>query len=226
MSALWMLALILLQNPAGATDTLTYKVHHEHAIGGCEGTLTFWAEGVRYETMENNHSRNWAYADVKYFEIVSEGKIEIHTYESYGVSRLGRDRDFDFRLLGGELGDDLYQLLVRKSPRAVVTHVVFPSTEVVQEIPVRHRHRLGGCQGTLTIATDKIIYRADRNEDSRIWRLEDIQSFASSDPFSLRLSSAFETFTFDLKVPLEQRSHDLLWKAVYAPGIQTYRPPQ
>ena len=226
MSVLWMLALFLLQNPTVAADTLIYKVRHEHAIGGCEGILTFAPEGVRYETKEKNHSRNWAYPDVKYFEIVSEQEIEVHTYESQGVSRLGRDRDFDFRLLDGRLGDDLYQLLVNKSPRAVVTHVVFPGTEIVQDIPVRHRHRLGGCQGTLTIATDKIIYRTDRKEDSRIWRLEDIQSFASSDPFSLRLSSSFETFNFDLKLPLEQKASELLWKAVYAPGIQTYRSPQ
>ncbi len=75
----------------------------------------------------------------------------------------------------------------------------------------------------MTIATDKIIYRAEQKEDSRIWRLEDIQSFASSDPFSLRLSSAFETFNFDLKLPLEQKAYDLLWKAVYTPSIQTYK---
>lgn len=223
MSAVWMLALFLLQNPSVAVDTLTYKVRHEHAIGSCEGALTFSPVGVRYETKEKNHSRNWAYPDVKYFEIVSEQQIEIHTYESQGVSRLRQDRDFDFRLLEGQAGNDLYQLLVNKSPRAVITHVVYNSTEIVQEIPVRHRHRLGGCQGTLTIATDKIIYRADRKEDSRIWRLEDIESFASSEPSSLRLSSAFETFTFDLKLPLEQKAYDLLWKAVYAPGIQTYR---
>lgn len=226
MSAIWMLALFLLQNPPVAAGTLTYKVRHEHTIGACEGTLTFSPEGLRYETKEKNHSRNWAYPDVKYFEIVSAREIEIHTYESQGVSRLGRDRDFGFRLLEGQLGNDLYQWLVNKSPRAVITHVVYNSTDIVQEIPVRHGHRLGGCQGTLTIATDKIIYRAERKEDSRIWRLEDIQSFASSDLFSLRLSSAFETFTFDLKLPLEERSYNLLWKAVYAPGIQTYRLPR
>jgi hypothetical protein len=53
--------------------------------------------------------------------------------------------------------------------------------------------------------------------------LEDIESFASSDKFSLRLSSRFETFTFDLKLPLEQRAYDVLWQAVYTPGVQTYR---
>ena len=222
MSAVLLLTLVLFQNAAPTKEPLTFNVRHQHTIGACEGTLTFSEDGVRYETKEKNHSRKWSYPDVKYFEIVSEREIEIHSYESQGVARLGLDRDYDFRLTAGNITDDLYQILVQKSPRAVVTHVVFHGTEIVQEIPVRHRHRIGGCAGTLTIAADKIIYRAGQKEDSRIWRLEDIQSFASSDPFSLRLSSAFETFNFDLKLPLEQKAYDLLWNFVYAPKIQTY----
>jgi hypothetical protein len=212
MSAVLIVALFLFQNAEPTKEPVSFKVRHEHTLGACEGTLTFSPDGVRYETKEKNHSRKWSYPDVKYFEIISEREIEIRTYESQGVARLGRDRDYDFRLTAGALTDDLYQTLVQHSPRAVVTHVVFHGTEIVQEIPVRHRHRIGGCAGTLTIATDKVIYRAEQKEDSRIWRLEDIQSFASSDPFSLRLSSAFETFTFDLKLPLEQNSYDLLWR--------------
>src|SRR5207248_439894 len=113
----------------------------------------------------------WSYPDVKFFEILSTQEIEIHTYESQSLTRLAQDRDYKFALTAGEIGDGLYELLVGKSPRAVVTHVVFHGTEVVQDIPVRHRHVIGGCQGMLTIATDKIIFRADRKEDSRIWRL-------------------------------------------------------
>ena len=94
--------------------------------------------------------------------------------------------------------------------------------EVVQEIPVRQRHNIGGCQGKLTIAADKIIYRTDHKDDSRIWLLRDIESFASSDPFVLRISTAFETFNFDLKVPLEDMAYDHIWKAVYSPAIQSY----
>jgi hypothetical protein len=223
MSSVLILALLFFQNAAPTKEPLTFRVRHEHVIGGCEGTLTFSDEGIRYETKEKNHSRKWSYPDVKYFEIVSDREVMFHSYESQGVTRLGRDRDYDFHLTEGALTDDLYQVLVQHSPRAVVTHVVFHGTEIVQEIPVRHRHHIGGCAGTLTIATDKIIYRAEQKEDSRIWRLEDIQSFASSDPFSLRLSSAFETFNFDLKLPLEQKSYDLLWQFVYAPKVQTYR---
>ncbi len=217
-----LLALLLMQTPAALDLSLT--VRHSHAIGSCDGTLFFSQDGVRFETKEKNHSRRWSYPDVKYFEILSTREIEIHTFESQGITRLAQDRDYKFTLAAGEIDDNLYQLLVRRSPRAVVTHVVFRGTEVVAEIPVRHRHVIGGCQGTLTIATDKIIFRAGRKEDSRIWRLEDIRSFASSDKFSLRLSSAFETFAFDLKLPLERQAYDLLWRSVYTPGVHSDKP--
>jgi hypothetical protein len=215
-----LLALFFLQSSVPGPS---FQVRHKQGFGKSEGTLSFTEDGVRYETKEKEHIRRWTYPDVKYFEIVSTHEVEIHTYETQGLANFATDRDYQFQLLAGEIDDSLYQLLVRKSPRAVVTHVVFHGTEVVQEIPVRHRHRFGGCQGTLTIATDKIIFRADHKEDSRIWRLEDIDSFASSDKFSLRLSSRFETFTFDLKLPLEQKAYDVIWQAVYAPSVPTYR---
>jgi hypothetical protein len=209
-----------MQNPA---TPVQFQVRHSHSIGACEGTLTFTESGVRYDTKEKGHSGQWTYPDVKYFEIVSTHELEIHTYEDSGLTRLAVDRDYQFRLLRGEIDDALYQLLVRKSPRAVVTHVVFHGTEVVQEIPVRHRHRLGGCQGTLTIATDKIIFNSTEKNDSRIWRLSDIESFASADKFSLRLASRFETFTFDLKLPLEDKAYNVIWQAVYVPAVPGYR---
>jgi hypothetical protein len=213
---------LLFQNPV-QTEQFSFRVRHDHAIGSCEGTLVFSGQGVRYETKEKSHSWSWSYPDVKFFEIVTEREIQFHTYENQGVGRLGSDKEYTFHALNDKITDDLYQLLVQKSPRAVVTHVIFHSTEIVQEIPVRHRHRIGGCQGILTIATDKIIYRVSDKEDSRIWKLEDIESFASSDRFSLRLSTAFETFNFDLKLPLEQRAYDVIWQAVYSPKIQSYR---
>jgi hypothetical protein len=222
MSTALLLAIFLLQTPV-ANVPVTLNVRHEHRIGGCDGKLIFSDQGVRFETKEKNESRSWTYPDVKYFEIVSEQEVEIHSYENHGVEQLGRDKDYTFHLQSGAITDELYQLLVQKSPRAVVTHVVFHSTQIVQEIPVRHRHTFGGCQGTLTIATDKVIYRASDKDNSRIWMLTDIQSFASSEPFSLRLSTAFETFTFDLKLPFAQTSYDVLWNAVYTPKIQTYR---
>ena len=231
------LALILaLQAQPG--EAQTFQVRHEHAVGSCTGTLTFSATDIRYEPkdakrksdsaqpQENKHQRTWNYPDVKFFEIVSPTELKIHSYESEGVLRLGSDRDYTFKLTQGQITNEFYGFLVAKSPRAVVTRVIFSDTVIVQEIPVRHRHGIGGCQGILTIAQDKIIYRTQHEGDSRIWLLKDLESFASNDPFHLRLSTAFETFNFDLKLPLQEAAYEHIWKALYSPDIQTYSKPK
>lgn len=219
------LSLILLLQ-AQPAQPQTLQVRHEHTIGSCTGTLTFSATDIRYETKEKKHQRVWSYPDVKFFEIDSTGELEIHSYEDESVLKLGSDRDYTFKVTQGEITNALYEFLVAKSPRAVVTKVIFSGTVIVQEIPVRHRHRIGGCQGTLTIAQDKVIYKTGHEGDSRIWRLKDLASFASNDPFQLRLSTAFETFNFDLKLPLEEAAYEHLWKSLYSPDIQTYSKPR
>lgn len=220
MTALFILVLLL--GVPLQSGEISLQVKHEHTLGSCAGELRFSVDGVRYETKEKEHQRTWTYPDVKYFEIMSAKEIRLHTYEDQGVLRLGQDRDFVFRLTSGEISNELYKLLAAKSPRAVVTHILFPGTGIVQEIPVRHQHRIGGCQGILTAAEDKIIYRTEHKDDSRIWLLKDLESFASNDPFHLRISTAFETFNFDLKMPLEEETYEHIWKAVYAPAIQSY----
>ena len=202
---------------------IALRVKHQHMVGSCEGTLTFSPAGVRYETKEKGHSKTWNYSDARYFEIISRKEISIHSFEDSGVLRLGQDRDYDFHVTAGSISDDLYKLLVERSPRAVVSRLTIPDTAIVQEIPVRHRHNLGGCEGVLIIGSDEINYKTSHKDDSRVWRLKDLQSFASIDPFHLRLSTAFETYNFDLKLPLAQATQDLLWKAVYAPNVQSYR---
>ena len=195
-------------------------------MSGCERKPDAKRKRDSAQPQEKKHHRTWTYPDVEFFEIVSTGELKIHSYESSGILKLGSDRDYTFKLTQGGITNELYDLLVTKSPRAVVTHVVFSGTEIVQEIPVRHRHTFGGCQGLLTIAQDKVIYRTDHKDDSRIWRLKDLESFASNDPFHLRLSTAFETFNFDLKLPLEEAAYEHIWKAIYSPDIQTYSKPK
>jgi hypothetical protein len=221
-----MISILLLSfflHTSDQTGQISLSVKHQHAVGSCAGTLTFSSSGVRYETAEKGHSRTWRYPDVKYFEIVSTNQIAIHTFEDSGLLRLGEDRDYTFNVTGGKVTDDLYKLLVDKSPRAVVNRLIPADSPIVQEIPARHRHNLGGCEGTLIIEEDKVIYKTAHKDDSRVWQLKDLESFASIDRFRLRLSTAFETFNFDLKLPLEKSAYDLLWNAVNAPDVQNYR---
>ena len=217
------LIMVLQEQPA---KVQSFQVRHEHAVGSCTGTLTFSATDIRYETKEKKHQRTWNYPDVKFFEIVSLGELQIHSYEAAGILKLRSDRDYVFKATQWQFPAELYEFLVAKSPRAVVTGVILPGAVTVQEIPVRHRHNIGGCQGVLTIAQDRIIYRTEHTGDSRIWLLKDLESFASNDPFHLRLSTAFETFNFDLKLPLQEATYEHIWKALNSLDIQTYSKPR
>ena len=232
-----LLWLLLFAQSGGSPLGWTLDVRHEHTFGACEGQLFISEESVRYETSNEDHRRYWSYPEVESFEIVSASEIRIHTYESDGVLKLWGDRDFLFRLDDESVGGDLFAYLEERSPRPVRTRIIPDSSgaqnasgasvatpgQTVQEIPVRHDHRFGGCQGMLNITENTIIYVTDNPNDSRIWRLADVESFASTDDFDLRISTRNETFHFDLKVPLNRETYQHIWNRVYEPQIQTYR---
>ena len=221
---------LLLTQAAGAPPEWTFNVRHDHTFGACEGQLIVSDESVRYETSNPDHVRHWTYPDIQFFEIVSEQELRIHTYESEGVWKVWRDRDFALQLRDGALDGGVYAFLRARSPRPVRTRMIFDSGDeeaalgrILQEIPVRHDHLLGGCQGTLQISENRIAYATDNQNDSRVWLLADLESFASTDRFDLRISTRNETFHFDLKVPLNRETYQHIWNAVYEPQIQTDR---
>jgi hypothetical protein len=207
-----------------------FQVRHDHAFGGCQGELIFSDAGVRFEARDGEHSQSWDYSDVQFFEFVSEHEIRLHTYESEGVIRLWGDRDLLFTLETGAVGRMTYQFVRERSPRPVRANQIFADgtgepdvAPLLQELPVRHTHFLGGCEGILRIWPDRITFETEHDPDSRIWLLDDLESFASTDDFDLRISTRNETFHFDLKRPLDRTSYNRIWEVVYAPGVHSYR---
>ena len=215
----------------------TFDVRHDHTFGACRGEWIVSNESIRYEASDEDHVRRWSYPEIESFEIVSEHEIRIHTYESHGALGLWRERAFTLELEDGSLDKELYAFLEARSPRPVRTRVVFDSAStetvsptspvdtgrMVQELPARHDHLFGGCQGTLAVTEDRIVFVTDHPNDSRMWRLSDLESFASTDDFDLRISTRAETFHFELKVRLNRETYRHIWNSVYAPQIQTYR---
>ncbi len=218
---------LLLTQITGAPSEWTFNVRHDHTFGACDGQLIVSDESIRYEASDPDHVRQWTYPDIQFFEIVSEQELRIHTYESEGVWKIWMDRDFVLQLNDGALDGDIYTFLQARSPRPVRTRMVFDSGgdedgpgQLLQAIPVRHDHVLGGCEGMLQITDNRIAYATDNPNDSRIWLLADLESFASTDRFDLRISTRNETFYFDLKVPLNRETYQHIWNAVYGPRIQ------
>ena len=91
------------------------------------------------------------------------------------------------------------------------------------QLPVKHQHALGGCQGSLEIGEHEIVYKTSHSSDSRIWRYDQLTSIGSTGPFQLRLSGmertggeygAEKNFIFDLKRRLDPEIYDFLWRRV------------
>lgn len=231
-----LLALLIVQS-ADTQSEWTFEVRHDHAFGSCTGRLTITDEVIRYETSEGDHSREWSYPDVESFEIVSTDELRIRTYDSGGLLRVWKDETFSFRLESASLDGDFFAFLEAHSLRPVRTRVVpdsatlgstgdIPLTasfRILQEVPVRHDHLFGGCQGMLEISEDRIVYRTENPDDSRVWRLADVESFGSTGDFDLRISTRTDTFHFDLKLPLSPQTYRHIWEKVHEPDIQTYR---
>lgn len=197
-------------------EKFTFAVRHDHLFGSCHGKLIISEKGIEYDTDNKEDRRLWSYQDIQRIDIVSKQAINILTYEDQKI-KLGADREFKFVLTEGAITSDVYNFLLTKIEKPLVIRVVFSSTDIAFEIPAKHRHRLGGCQGVLKIADQQIIYETDNREDSRIWFYKDIQSIGLTDPFHFRVTTFVETYTFDLKEQMRGEVYDYIWKRIYKP---------
>jgi len=195
-------------------QAFTFKVRHGHWRGRCTGSLTIGEQGIEYRSEDAEHSRNWRYSDLKRIDIQSTREIELLTYEDRKY-RPGAERKFEFKLLEGEITDQVHRLLLDKSARPILTRIPYEAGTIVFEVPVKHRHRVGGCQGELQFEQEGVIYRTDKPGEARIWQYRDISTVGLMDSYTLRITTLLETYTFDLKLALLTPQYDFLWAKVY-----------
>jgi hypothetical protein len=213
-------AILLILSAASTTaEEYSFPVEHKHIVGSCKGDLKITDDGIEYRAKE--HSRKWAYTDIKLIRIAQPKAIEITSYESSWL-KAGGDRIFEFRLTSRELSDDLSRFLLSRVDRPLVTNSVGMTEGARFTILSRHRHRFGGCQGTIKLFADRVVYESDDPDESRQWRYSDIQSISRAGPYRLTVAT-FEpqfggparTFNFDLKERLDDAVYDYLWARVY-----------
>lgn len=202
-------------------------VRHEHALKDCTGELVFTDQGVEYVTKNGKHARSWTYVDIQQLGLMDSRNISIVTYEDNKLA-LGKDRRFHFALTEGSIPDSLASFLQPHLSKPLVTGILPLALPSKYEIPVKHMHAWGGCQGVLRIREDTISYETTNKEDSRLWRYDAISSMGSTGPYQLRLTtmertgseiSAEKNFIFDLKQRLEPNVYDFLWWKVNGPQI-------
>jgi len=203
-------------------EEMRFQVKHDHGIGSCRGELVFRDDGVEYLTSHKKDARTWNYLDIQQLGLMGDKRISVVTYEDRKL-QFGKDKIFDFELTEGRIPPSLAEALQRRLTKPLVSAVIPELPAARFQLPVKHQHALGGCQGNLEIGEQEVVYRTSHSSDSRIWRYEHLASIGSTGPFQLRLSSmertngeygAEKNFIFDLKRRLDPEIYDFLWRRV------------
>lgn len=144
-------------------------------------------------------------------------RIHLLTYWDNG-RRLGADRVYDFR---GKIPGGLYTLWKDRLDQRFVAEIADLQAKPIWEIPVKHVGRIKGSEGVLQFADDRIVYKTGRPDDSRTWRLADIENISRSGPFDLTITT-FERapfhymdhkeFRFQLKQVFSEARYNELWR--------------
>ncbi len=217
----WMVLLIgsfLFVSQSSGAET-RFKVKHDHGIKSCQGELVFGDSSVEYVTSHKKDARVWKYEDIQQLGLLSPKKISILTYEDRRFE-FGKDKIFNFQLTEATVSESLWSFLQQKMTKPLVSEILPADLKPKFEIPVKHQHPFGGCQGTLEIGEEYVAYKSPDKEHSRVWRFADLSSIGSTGPFQLRLSTmertrgeygAEKNYIFDLKRRLDPAEYDFIW---------------
>ena len=203
-----MLAVVLLSSAAQAEE-IRFEMRHEHLHKGCHGALTVDAQGISYRGAKT-HDWHWSYQDIQELKL-GPRSIHILTYQ---------DRSYDFR---GDVPAAVYALWKNRLDQRFVAEIAEQHVQPEWRIPAKHLTRMAGSQGVIEICRDRIVFKSDREGDSRTWRFSDIENISSSGPFQLTITT-FERarfhygdrkgFNFQLKEALSEARYDDLWRKI------------
>jgi len=224
---------------------LRYEVEHNHSnwlppkvgwwppVGPRDegsGTLVITEQGISYQETskkkdkkpEDLHHGQWNYEDIQQL-LVSPQTLTIVTYKDRSKLLLGTDQQWEFKLPQGKSFDATYEMLKNRLDQRFVAAFAEREIRPFWEIPVKLLGRVKGSEGILEVAADRIVYRTDAKDESRTWRLEDIENVSSSGPFQLTLTTYerakshygnLKGFNFQLKRALSEKQYNQLWRRV------------
>ena len=207
-----------------SAQEFSYKVQQDRFKGHRDGELIISTNGVEYRaTKREKESRTWTYTDIKLFEILSPTSIRIWTYKDRALL-LGRDQSLTFKIIEGQIDQKVSDFLRERIARPFVTSFAEEDQNALAQIPVKHSHRFGGCEGVLKVYSDRLVYESQTGHDSRSWRWTDIRSVGRSDiyrfdveTFEPQAGASSRSFNFILKEQIADKTYDLIWSRVYRP---------
>jgi hypothetical protein len=206
-----------------AAEPLVFQVRHRHVHNGTEGILRVSDDGIAFEESgkHKEHSRQWRFEDIEQITLSSE-ELRIMTYENRKW-RFGGDREFVFDHLPTNAGAELYPIFSQRLDQRFVAALADDQVKASWGAPAKLLRWKGGSQGNIVVGSDRVIFRADSPQQSRSWRIGDIDNVSSSGPFDLTITT-FERagtnyagrkdFHFALKRPLAEAEYNALWAKV------------
>jgi hypothetical protein len=218
----YLLLLLLFAQPLTAQ---TFSVIQEKSLWhDGKGKIQITDQGIVYSADKTKDSRTWKYQDIQSLDRLSSREFTILSYEDNRLL-LGRDKQYHFRIIQGEFTEALFDK-IRDRINKPATNRAFPDVQNVRyELPVKHLHSLGGCEGTLKFTDDAVYYVTTNKRDARAWRLAvDIQSVWSSDPYQLEIHvyennrrefSRTRVYHFELKQTLDPEWYRALKLKLY-----------
>lgn len=227
----WFAVLLLATAAAASAQAkFEFEVRHERALHDHPGRVTFDERGVEYQqvlTAKQQKKKKqpklekvrWDYQEIQQLWL-SQDKIVLVTYHDRKWF-LGIDKEFEFFVTGKQPLMPVYELLKNKLDQRFVAAVADPSVTAEWEIPAKLLGTIQGSEGVLRISSDRIVYQTAKKNQSRTWRLEDIENISTSSPFQLTLTTyeraishygGMKGFNFQLKQRLDAKRFDELWK--------------
>jgi hypothetical protein len=224
------LLILSLSGASLAADSIAVEVRHRHLRHGAGGVLRVGDDRITFEEggKHREHARQWRFEDIEQLTL-GPTVLRILTYENprWGI---GSNREFVFDNLPEDLATKLYPVFSRRLDQRFVAALADDPALALWEVPVKLLQRTGGSQGAILVGGDRVVYRTETLEQSRTWRIPDIETVSSSGPFDLTITT-FELagsnyagrkdFHFALKRPLSEAEYNGLWRKVnQAKGLQ------
>lgn len=212
---------------AGSLLADTFRVRHDHdPWGSCTGQITVGENGIEYRSDDKQeHSRQWTWLDIQTVDRRSPHQFTILTYQDQKWL-LGQDRPWNFNAVDpGAVGldDQLFSVIMKHLERPVVNRQA-REIDPEYEVPVKHLHTFGGCEGVLQFSRDWVVYDTDHEKDRRSWRRDtEVANVWSTGPYDLEIEVherdggdllRTRRFHFQLKRPLDQEYYSQLRRAM------------
>ena len=175
---------LMLLSAVGAqgADSFEFSVFRAHLPRKEAGRLMISDAGVSYRSDHEKTKIDIPLLSVYQADVSDPKVIRVETYDILKQKLLGRQVHV-FRLRGSVHDERLARFLSEALPRPVIG-AFGPASQPEAVIRAYHRHRLGGCHGTIRIDSDAIRFVSDRPENSRTWLYRDLATIGTMNPFS------------------------------------------